>query len=82
MFNPNGVVSFGFRPASILCLSFVPICYLFLQQRTSFVRTQPRWGCDSKPIVTQGSAVRATLGCVTESRWDSKKDFAFHSFFD
>ena len=27
--NPNGVVSFGFNPTSIPCLSFVPFCCMF-----------------------------------------------------
>jgi len=33
--------------------------------------TQPRWGWGRLATVTQGSACRATLGCKTESPWDS-----------
>ena len=73
MINPNGVVSSCFNPNSISCFSFDPFCRMFLQQPTSFVRTQPRWGWDFKPVIPQGSAVRATLGYGTESRWDSRK---------
>jgi hypothetical protein len=43
------------------------------QQPMPFVMTQPLWGWDVKLIVPQGSATRATLGCGTESRWDSEK---------
>jgi hypothetical protein len=50
-----------------------PIPLHVLQPRTPFVRTQPRWGWDIQSIVSQGSAVRATLGYRTESRWDSRK---------
>jgi ankyrin repeat protein len=32
---------------------------------------QPRWGCRSLAVHTQGSSFLATLGFETESRWDS-----------
>src|SRR5207249_8382964 len=35
-------------------------------------KPQPRWGWQTIAPVTQGSAVGATLGWRTESRWDSR----------
>jgi hypothetical protein len=62
MINPNGVVSSCFNPISISYFSFDPFCRMFLQQPTSFVRTQPRWGWGFKPVIPQGSTQPWAMG--------------------
>ena len=42
---------------------------------------QPRWGWDGSGTWTQGSAFCATLGFVTESRWDSGVALALRARF-
>jgi hypothetical protein len=63
-----------FNALSIADLIVRPFLSMLLQMSEALVgRTQPRWSCDIYSIVPQGSAQRATLGCGTESRWDSQK---------
>src|SRR5258706_4842236 len=48
----------------------------------SATRPQPRWGCETSAIFTQGSSSLATLGFVAESLWDSFQPFPLGSLHD
>ena len=74
------VLMFQFHTS--LIIPFCPHFISYFPTNEALIEmTQPLWGWDIKPIVPQGSAWRATLGFVTESRWDSKKTIFAQSYF-